>query len=78
MRGDLPFFPVTDAEGRDEAFCIDKDKNVVGNIESIIKVIIEHFHWEPACITGGLFWDRQDWNGVLFWNDHIKEINPKK
>jgi hypothetical protein len=41
------------------------------------RTITEHFKWQPTVI-GGLFLDDLDHNGVIFWYDHVVEVNKKQ
>lgn len=44
------------------------------NIEDIIKIVGYEMKYSPLEISG-LFLDRRDYEGLLFWYDAIVEIN---
>jgi hypothetical protein len=45
----------------------------------MIKSVVREFHWPPEVI-GGFFIDDQDYKGLEYWYDDVREINtpPKK
>lgn len=45
--------------------------------DNVIEVVVNYFHWEPAVI-GGLNFDRDNFNGLLYWFDFVKKVNKKQ
>lgn len=47
------------------------------DFNTVVEEIINAYNWEPAAI-GRLFYDRQDYEGVLFWYDRAIIRNKQK
>ncbi|NCX55601.1 MAG: hypothetical protein EBW87_00160 [Burkholderiaceae bacterium] len=43
-------------------------------MNNIIKTIVRQYHWSPAQI-GDLFFDREDYYGIMYWHDDAVEVN---
>ena len=57
-------------------YCIDENKRITSNVENIARTVIAYYKWEPAAI-GRLFWDRESWDGLIYWYDLAKEAMKK-
>ncbi len=42
----------------------------------IYSILARKHHWPPR-VLGGLFFDREDINGLLFWHDDHLEVEQK-
>lgn len=42
----------------------------------MIKDVVREHHWPPDKI-GGLFVDGQDYNGLVFWSNDVREVYKK-
>jgi hypothetical protein len=42
----------------------------------MIKSVVREYHWSPA-VVGDLYFDRQDFLGLEYWFDDVKELQDQ-
>jgi len=47
------------------------------DIDGAIKIVICYFKWNPSVIDG-FYCDREDYKGLFYWYDLVKELTRKK
>lgn len=52
------------------------DRGEILSFDVVVKTIIRTYEWPPSEI-GGLFFDRIDYEGLLYWYDDAIEMNKE-